>query len=306
MLDLQQLKTFRVVAMTKSFTRAAAELGCSQSNVTTRIKLLERELGAPLFERFRFSRKVVLTEVGRRTFEYAGQLLALADETRVAIHNTTDPSGQLRVSAPESLLTYRLPALLQRFQSLYPQVRLGVTSNVSSEMLIVSLTEGLVDLAFVVDQPVRSDKITAESLVKEELLLVAAPEHSSSARAEPWRPEDLAGEALLFSDSNCPFRLLLNRILRDAGVRLENPLEVGSIEAVKQCAIAGMGIAILPRFAVLPQLERKQLVPLPWTGPELAAYTQMMRSKSRWTLPALSALWNLVHDALKSQLAFQL
>ena len=103
MLDLEQLKTFRAVARTESFTRAAAELGCSQSNVTNSIQLLERELGAPLLERFRLSRKVVLTEVGRRAFEYAGQLLALADETRVAVHEATDPRGHLRVSAPEWL-----------------------------------------------------------------------------------------------------------------------------------------------------------------------------------------------------------
>jgi DNA-binding transcriptional LysR family regulator len=78
MLDLQKLETFRVVALRHNFTRAAEELGYSQSSVTGHIKALERELGAPLFLRYRFSRTVVLTEVGRRTLEYAGRLLALA------------------------------------------------------------------------------------------------------------------------------------------------------------------------------------------------------------------------------------
>jgi DNA-binding transcriptional LysR family regulator len=86
MLDLQKLETFRMVAMTHNFTRAAAKLGCSQSSVTTHIKALERELGASLFERHKFSRNVILTDVGRVTLDYAGRMLALADEVMAAVH----------------------------------------------------------------------------------------------------------------------------------------------------------------------------------------------------------------------------
>ena len=68
MLDLLKLKTFLVVAATSSFTRAGAELGYSQSNVTTHIQNLERELGAPLFDRLRG--KVILTEIGRQMHDF--------------------------------------------------------------------------------------------------------------------------------------------------------------------------------------------------------------------------------------------
>jgi DNA-binding transcriptional LysR family regulator len=85
-LELQQLETFRMVAERQNFTRAAAELGYSQPTVTTQIKALERELGAALFVRWRFSRNVVLTEVGRRTLGYAVRLLNLAAEAKAAVH----------------------------------------------------------------------------------------------------------------------------------------------------------------------------------------------------------------------------
>jgi DNA-binding transcriptional LysR family regulator len=88
MLDLRQLETFRAVALTNSFTRAAAELGYSQPSVTTHIKALERELGAPLFKRQRFSKKVVLTKVGRQTLEYASRILELAAETKAAAQSS--------------------------------------------------------------------------------------------------------------------------------------------------------------------------------------------------------------------------
>ena len=84
-LDMRQLHTFRVVAMTKNFTRAATELGCCQSTVTVHIQALERELRVSLFERDRSSKTVALTDEGRRVLEYAERLLALANEVNAAV-----------------------------------------------------------------------------------------------------------------------------------------------------------------------------------------------------------------------------
>src|SRR6267154_218299 len=84
-LDMRQMHTFRVVAMTSNFTRAAAELGCCQSTVTVHIQALERELGVSLFERDRSSKRVVLTEEGKRVLEYTQRLLALANEVDAAV-----------------------------------------------------------------------------------------------------------------------------------------------------------------------------------------------------------------------------
>jgi len=89
MLDLQQIESFRMVALTHNFTQAAARLGYSQSSVTLHVKALERELGAPLLTRHRFSKSVQLTEAGKRTLHYAERLLALADETKAAIGDST-------------------------------------------------------------------------------------------------------------------------------------------------------------------------------------------------------------------------
>jgi len=85
MLHILHLRTFVAVVAAQSFTRAAIELGCSQSTVTTRIKSLERELGATLFDRFRFARRFTLTEVGERVHEAATPLLTLAEELKGAV-----------------------------------------------------------------------------------------------------------------------------------------------------------------------------------------------------------------------------
>ena len=91
MLDLRHLETFRVVAVTNNFTRAAAELGCCQSTVTTHIMALERELGVSLFIRNRFSKTVLLTEEGRQALEYARRVLALVDETKTVVQIGREP-----------------------------------------------------------------------------------------------------------------------------------------------------------------------------------------------------------------------
>lgn len=85
MLNLQHLSTFLTVAGWKNFTRAAEELGYSQSSVTTHIKNLEKELGYELFEREQFSKNVRLTGAGRRTLPYAHRLLALEQEVHSAV-----------------------------------------------------------------------------------------------------------------------------------------------------------------------------------------------------------------------------
>ena len=105
MLDLLQLQTFCVVAVTSNFRRAAVQLGYSQSSVTFHIQSLERELGASLIERRRFSRSIALTDAGQRTLEYAERLLSLAAEFKAAVslraNSKKSKSGVRRRQGPE-------------------------------------------------------------------------------------------------------------------------------------------------------------------------------------------------------------
>jgi DNA-binding transcriptional LysR family regulator len=87
MLDLIHLKTFVVLAATKNFTRTAAELGYSQASITHHIKMLEKEFGTRLFDRFRFSRGADLTDAGRRAYRHASRILLLAEKAKADIAN---------------------------------------------------------------------------------------------------------------------------------------------------------------------------------------------------------------------------
>src|SRR5690349_21719254 len=126
-MELRQLITFRVLARTLNFTRTASELGYVQSSVTAQIQALEAELGVPLFDRL--GKRVSLTDGGRQLLEYAERILALADEARAAVSADATPRGTLSIGAPETLCTYRLPAILHAFRDRYPQVQILFRAN---------------------------------------------------------------------------------------------------------------------------------------------------------------------------------
>jgi two-component system nitrate/nitrite response regulator NarL len=151
-LDLLKLKTFRVAAATNNFTRAAAELGYCQSTVTTHIQALERELGAPLFDRV--GRSVLLTEVGRRTLEYANRIMALADEAKDAV------------------------------QTLYPHTQFDFPSPLDSQRPIEEALDKTRDPAVIVDERVRSDDLTPSCLGRGESGSVRAPDLAFSTAVE--------------------------------------------------------------------------------------------------------------------------
>jgi DNA-binding transcriptional LysR family regulator len=127
-MELRELAAFREVARSSSFSRAAAHLGYVQSTVSAQIQALERDLGVQLFDRL--GRTITLTSAGQALLPHAERLLELSVEARAATVGamTTEGAlgGTITVSAPESLLTYRLPAVLSRFRSQHPGVAIDL------------------------------------------------------------------------------------------------------------------------------------------------------------------------------------
>lgn len=117
-MDLSSLEIFRAVAGEASVTRAAQRLQRAQSNVTTRIRQLEEDLGVELF--LRDGKRMSLTERGSQFLAYAEQLLALADEARQSMH-PAEPGGRLRLGSMESTAASRLPALLATYHKACPR-----------------------------------------------------------------------------------------------------------------------------------------------------------------------------------------
>jgi DNA-binding transcriptional LysR family regulator len=308
--ELRQVETFRVVAQELSFSRAAAKLGYVQSSVSAQVSTLERELGVPLFDRL--GRKIALTNAGEVMFAYSGKLLALAEQTREAVVDVGAGSGEvtgsLTVSAPETLLTYRLPKLLALFHERHPKVRLLVRPSVIGRLVgsaRKAIEEGKVDVAFVLDEPLgeraQSANLAVETLVAENVSVVAPTSHAL-ASSSAVLAHDLRGEAVLLPEapeSGCAYRGQFERQLGSAGVVPPETMEFQSIEAVKQCVAAGMGVSVLPSVAVDVELKVGTLAALRWSEP-FEVLTQMSWHEARWMSPALRAFLEAAREVFSA------
>lgn len=283
-MELRQLATFRSVAQHLNFTRAAAELDYAQSSVTAQIQALEEEIGLPLFDRV--GRRVSLTEAGQRLLWYADRMLELAQEAKAVLAGATVPTGSLTISAPETICSYRLPAVLHEFKQKFPEVRLTFKPMPSNE-LRPAVSEGVLDVAFLLDELVHASNLNVEVLRDEPVCLVAPPNHRLSSLAAV-KPANVEGEPLLLTEFNCSYRAVFKRALAEAGVYPNIVMEFGSVEAIKQCVIAGLGLTVLPAVAVQREIESGDLIALNWAGTPLKVALQMAWHRDKWISPALN------------------
>ena len=297
-MESQRLRTFREVARTLNFTRAAANLSYAQSSVTAQVKTLEDELGAPLFDRL--GKRVVLTGAGERFLGYAERMLDLEEEAREAISAGDEPVGTVTVSAAETHCTYRLPAVLRRLKERFPRVRVvlrPVPVGAFCGDTARGLSDGSVDVAFVLDEPVRASDLVVEPLVREPISVLVGPDHEL-AGATLVGPADLEDETLLLTGTGCSYRRLFERALLEEGLRPRMVQEFSGVEAIKQCAMAGMGVAVLPAVAAAVEAGDGRLVALPWSGGKMRLVTQTARHGGRWLSPAVRAFLDVSREVL--------
>jgi DNA-binding transcriptional LysR family regulator len=253
-MDLADLHIFRAVVSEGGVTRAAARLNRVQSNITTRVRQLEDDLGVPLF--IREGKRLHLSPTGKVLLDYADRLLDLAQEARTAVHDTT-PRGSFRLGAMESTAALRLPGPLSEFHRRYPDVKLDLSTR-SIKELAEQVLSGVLDAALVAE-PI-SDDFEKAIIYDEELALIAPAGHA------PIRsPRDVQTETVLAFEHGCPYRLRLQQWYARAGVLPARIVEMSSWHAMIGCAAARMGIAVMPKFVLttFPQKSFLSLHPLP-------------------------------------------
>lgn len=292
-MDYRQVQTFLVVADLLHVTRAAERLGYAQSSVTAHVRTLEEELGVPLFERL--GKRITLTEAGRRFRPHAQKLVALTEEGRAAAQAQHEVQGLLRIGAPDSLCAYRLPAVLRSIRMRYPKIQLQIQTGTCAQ-LRAGLREGSIDLFIALDEVRPEPDLLHLSLLPEPISLVAFPWHPLAGR--PVGPLELRGQSVIHTEAGCSYRERFEAILAAAGVEPESAMVFNSIEAIKQCVMAGLGLSVLPRIACMGELEEGALVELDWVGPPIAMATQVIHHRDKWISPAMSAFMGVVSQTL--------
>jgi DNA-binding transcriptional LysR family regulator len=236
-MDLADLHIFRSVVQAGGVTRAAEKLNRVQSNVTTRVRQLEADLGVQLF--IRDGKKLHLSPEGKLLLDYADRLLDLAQEAREALHDAK-PRGLLRLGAMESTAAMRLPVPMNEYLRRHPEVKLELRTG-NTTMLASALLAGELDAALLAE-PVAEAPFEKVPIYDEELVIVATADHPPIKS-----PRDANPQAVLAFEAGCSYRQRLEDWFAHHGEMPDRIVEIGSYHAMLGCAVAGMGISLLPR-----------------------------------------------------------
>lgn len=195
-MDLTQLEMFNAVALTGSITQAAAKVHRVPSNLTTRIRQLEADLGVSLF--IRENQRLRLSPAGHNFLRYSQQILALVDEARMVVAGE-EPQGLFSLGALESTAAVRIPALLAGYNQRYPKIQFALTTGPSGAMLD-GVLEGKLNAAFI-DGPLMHPGLEGIPAYQEEMMIVAPHGHSVVSRAS-----EVNGYNIYAFRANCSYR----------------------------------------------------------------------------------------------------
>ena len=248
-MDLTQLKMFCTVADTGSLARAAELLHRVPSNLTTRLRQLETELGSDLF--IREKQRLRLSPLGHNFLCYATRILALSEEA-LLMAKTGEPAGIFPLGAMESTAAIRLPELLAAYHQRFPNVALSLMTGSSGE-LVESVRAGTLAAALV-DGPVSYPEIHGCISFHETLVLIAGRDQPPVKGAG-----DIAGKTLFAFRPTCSYRRRLESWFREQDVAPGPVMEIQSYHTMQACVASGAGVALLP-MAVLSQLPGRDQV----------------------------------------------
>lgn len=250
-MDLQTLRFFRAAASEGSLSKAAQKMNYAQSNLSTKITQLEKELHTELF--YRYNHGVALTPKGEQLLNYTVRLLNLAEETENALKDDGTARGELSIGSMESTAMTILPALLSAYHKENPNVELIIRTG-TTELLLKSVLDHTLDGAFVAGS-VRHPQLASKLVRSEKLVLItdAATEvdfGDMEQDASCKLRESILQRPLLVFPSGCSYRRTLENWLRADGLYPDKIIEFNSLGAIIASVSAGLGISLFPEAVV--------------------------------------------------------
>ena len=284
-LTLHQLRVFRAVNRHRSFTAAARELQLTQSAVSVQIRELGTVLGTPPFELI--GKKVHLTEAGRLLESYASRMEGwLREMTQEFAEYRENGAGLVRIGASTSVGTYFLPPLLAEFSVRYPRVRATLVIENSTRIEERVLTNEF-DLGFI-GAAGSSRDIVSEPFLEDELFFCCAPGHPL-ARARSLAPERLSKERIVIREPGSATRSTMEAHLSRRNITLPHFMELGSMEAIKQVVLSGLGIGWFSALTVRNEISAGRLVRLRVRGLTAGRTFFIIRHRLKKETPLLAA-----------------
>ncbi|HYD10040.1 MAG TPA: LysR substrate-binding domain-containing protein [Acidimicrobiales bacterium] len=296
-MNLRDLRYLVAVADHRHFGRAAEACFVSQPTLSTQLKKLETELGAELIERS--SRHVLLTDAGEQVVARARLILDEADSIRDIAKRAQDPeSGSVRMGIFPTLAPYLLPHVVPVLHKRFPNLELLLVEE-KTEVVLQRLASGALDCG-ILALPLADESLHVEPLFTEPFVLATPVDHPLASSSSPVDVSVLAGEhVLLLEEGHCLREQALS-VCRLAGAEERGGFRATSLETLRQMVAAGVGVTLLPSFAVQPPVPPNPdvaLVPFREAPTRELAMCWRRTSVYRDVLPAIA---DVIRDAAPS------
>lgn len=283
-LTVRHLELFSAVCACGGVSAAARELGVSQPSVSQAVRDLEERFGTTLFDRV--SRRMDVTEAGRRLLDHAREVLDDLEELERAMGE--GGVSVLRLASSITCGTCHLPRLLsalrEREGGVKVRVRVEDSGSVERDVLANDVDLGLVEGL------VHSDEIVAVPFAREELVVVGPPGRTGGRLGV----RDLVREPLVLRERGSGVRELLEAALTAHGLAVDPVWESVSTEAIRSAVEAGLGLSVLPADLVARDVAEGRLARIEVDGLELARDLLVIRHRRKAVSPAMAALLALM------------
>lgn len=289
-MELNQLRTFLMVAEYGSFTQVARELNISQPAVSVQIQALERELEVRLLDRL--PRQVVLTPAGEVLHNYARRIFNLETEARRALSEMCGhQDSYLHIGASPTIGTYVLPHILGEFRQTHCGVRIIAEIKPTYE-IVTAIEDHSFDLGLI-EAETDADDLETIPFMNDELVLVVSGQHPW-ASLQKVEPAELTSQPWITREPGSGTRAWIEEALLKLGVTITPNLELGGIEAIKHAVAAGLGIALLSRNAIRWETATGTLAVVTVCGMELTRSFYCTYQRQRYLSPLLKSFLALV------------
>jgi LysR family transcriptional regulator, carnitine catabolism transcriptional activator len=295
MVNIKHLKAFLAVASELHFTRAAEIVCVTQPALSALIQQLEQDLGIQLIRRH--TRQVELTAAGK---DFHGTALKLVHDFEQALHDLKTyksvKRGRLDIAAVPSVCASLLPAVLKRFTSTYPDIRLNVL-DISGQEIMDALKDKQIDFGLTYTQ--LSKEIEATFVMQDTLMLVCHKNNALAARKNiRWR--ELVDVPLIAMNQGTTIRTLIDSTALSKDMKLDIILEPKLMPTALSYVEADIGVTVLPSSGVRNNLP-SQLVCIPMSEPTIKRDISLLKLRGMPLSPAAASFRKMLLEMCSAE-----
>jgi DNA-binding transcriptional LysR family regulator len=246
-MELSQLRTFRVVAETLNFTRAAERLGLDPVGGQPPDQVARDRAGRAAVHPAK--RGVKLSSAGQAALEHAIRLLDEAEALKERVSGGEhSPAGRVRAAAATQAIVHLFAPLFEAFMRAQPRIDVSFRTTSSTDETVADILNGAADVGFA-SLPVYSPALKIENLFEDELLLVVGHAHRLAGRDEA-SIDDLRRERLILFERGGSIRRSTDQFFNKVGIEPSLALESNDTSFIKLMVERGIGVSLLPAWAV--------------------------------------------------------